>query len=105
MSILYGPVETHTSPAKGGSLDNAANPRRKILTDPKEVRDFMRKHMVTIYKKQENLTPEEDHVLSFLRGMDDKNVMDALEKKKLKENQKHMLEGEITKAELETQLH
>ena len=105
VSMLYGPVEAHTSPSKGGSLDNAANPRRKILTDPKEVRDFMRKHMVIIYKKQDNLTTEEDHVLSFLRGIDDKNVMDALEKKKLKETQKLLLDGEITKAELEEQLH
>ena len=35
VSMLYGPVEEHTSPAAGGSLDRAANPRRKILTDPK----------------------------------------------------------------------
>ena len=38
VTMLYGPVVEHTSPAAGGSLDRAANPRRKILTDPKEVR-------------------------------------------------------------------
>jgi hypothetical protein len=36
-----------------------------------------------------------------MRGID---VMDALEQKKLKEDQKQLFEGEITKAELETQL-
>ena len=77
-------VEEHTSPAAGGSLDRAANPRRKILTDPKEVREFMRKHMVEIYKKQNNLTPEARQVESFLRGLVDKNVMNALQSKKLK---------------------
>ena len=71
--MLYGPVEEHTSPAAGGSLDRAENPRRKILTDPKEVREFMRKHMVEIYKKQDNLTPEARQVESFLRGIDDTN--------------------------------
>ena len=60
MTLLYDPVEEHTSPAAGGSLDRAANPRRKILTDPKEVREFMRKHMVEIYKKQDNLTLKPD---------------------------------------------
>ena len=48
VTMLYGPVEEHTSPSAGGSLDRATNPRRKILTDPKEVREFMRKHMVEI---------------------------------------------------------
>ena len=43
VSMLYGPVEEHSSPATGGSLDRAANPRRKILTDPKEVRPFHEK--------------------------------------------------------------
>ena len=102
--MLYGPVEEHISPTAGGSLDRAANPRRKILTDPKEVREFMRKHMVEIYKKQDNLTPEAKQVESFLRGLDDHNVMNALQSKKLSEKNKQDLEGKILKTELSNQL-
>ena len=84
ISMLYGPVEEHVSPTKVGSTDKAENPKRKLLIDPQEVRDFMRKHMVTIYKKQENLTPEEEHVESF----NDHKVLVELQKKKLSEQKK-----------------
>ena len=104
VSMLYGPVEEHSSPATGGSLDRAANPRRKILTDPKEVREFMRKHMVEIYKRQENLTPEAEQVESFLRGLDDHAVLNELQSRKLSNKDRDELEGMITKAELSTQL-
>ena len=102
--MLYGPVEEHTSPAAGVSLDRAANPRRKILTDPKEVREFMRKHMVEIYRKQDNLTPETRQVESFLRGTDDTRVMTELQSRVLNEQEKKKLEGKILKSELANQL-
>ena len=64
----------------------------------------MRKHMVEIYKKQDNLTPEAKQVEGFLRGLDDNNVMNALQKKKLNEKNKQELEGKILKSELSNQL-
>ena len=104
VTMLYGPDEEHTSPTAGGSLDRAANPRRKILTDPKEVRDFMRKHMVKIYRKQDNLTPEAEQVESFLRGTNDDAVLKELQNRKLDARQRNELEGKILKSELAHQL-
>ena len=64
--MIYGKVEEHAAPAAGGLPgDTEKNPRRKILTDPKEVRAFMRNHMQDIYKHQKYLTPEAEHVVSF----------------------------------------
>ena len=60
--------------------------------------------MVEIYKKQNDLTPEAMQVESFLRGLDDTNVMNALQSKKLKEIDKQKLEGKILKSELSNQL-
>ena len=40
---IYGEVEEHAAPAAGGLPgDTEKKTRRKILTDPKEVRAFMR---------------------------------------------------------------
>ena len=67
VSMLYGPVETHAIPDVGGLIgEPEKNPRRKILTDPKEVRKFMKDHMQEIDKHQRDLTPEAEHVKSFL---------------------------------------
>jgi hypothetical protein len=42
VSMLYGPVETHAAPDTGGLIgEPEKNPRRKILINPKEVRQFM----------------------------------------------------------------
>ena len=64
------------------SLVTEKNPKRKILTEPKEVRAFMRNHMQEIYKHQKNLTPEAEHVISFLGTNQDQNVLNALKSKK-----------------------
>ena len=65
----------HHSAAGGLFCDTEKNPRRKILTDPEEVRAFMRKHRQVIYKHQKNLTPEAEHVVSFLGSNQDQNVL------------------------------
>ena len=40
VSMLYCPLETHAAPDVGGLIgEPEKNPRRKILTDPKEVRN------------------------------------------------------------------
>ena len=49
VTMKYGEVEEHAAPAAGGHPgDTDKTPRRKILTDPKEVRAFMRNHMQDI---------------------------------------------------------
>jgi hypothetical protein len=105
VSMLYGPVETHATPDIGGLIgEPEKNPRRKILTDPKEVRKFMKDHMQEIYKNQKDITPEKEHVLSFLSSNDDQNVLNALQRKKLSSQQRLAMEGKLTNLELETQL-
>lgn len=64
----------------------------------------MRDKMQGIYKKQEGVTPEMEHVISFLRGSNDQKVMEELEKRKLTEAEMLTLEGEITKPEMKKQL-
>ena len=66
-TLIYDKVEDHAAPAAGGLLgDTEKNPKRKIPTDPKEVRAFMRIHMQEIYKHQNNSIPEAENVISFL---------------------------------------
>ena len=81
--MIYDKVEDHAAPAAGGlPVDTEKNPKRKVLTDPKEVRAFMRNHMQEIYKHQKNLTPEAENVISFLGANQDQNVLNALKSKK-----------------------
>ena len=42
----------------------------------------MRNYMQTIYEEQGDVTPEEEHVLSFLRGNGDDAVMEELARRK-----------------------
>jgi hypothetical protein len=60
--------------------------------------------MQSIYKKQAQVTPEEEHVMSFLRGNNDTKVIEELERRKLTEEEKEELEGDITKTEMKEQL-
>ena len=60
--------------------------------------------MQDIYTKQQGLTPEEEHVISFLGGDSDNKVLEELERRKLSMDEKESMEGPITKQELTTQL-
>jgi hypothetical protein len=64
----------------------------------------MKIFMQSIYKKQEYVTPEEEHVMSFLRGNNDNRVIEELNKRKLTEEEKEELEGKITQEEMREQL-
>jgi hypothetical protein len=105
VSMLYGPVETHAAPDIGGLIgEPEKNPRSKILINPKEVRKLLTDHMQEIYKHQKHITPEKEHVLSFLSSNNDHNVLNALQSKMLPSQQRLAMEGKLTKQELETQL-
>ena len=80
-------------PEKGGPADEILNPKKILLTDPKEVRKVMRDAMQEIYLKQEGVTPEQEHVISFLRGQGDEKVLEELQKRKLTEEEAALLEG------------
>lgn len=98
------PNPIYLTPEQGGSEDPKINPKKVLLTDPKAVRQHMKYFMETIYKKQNGLTPEKEHILSFLGNNNDNDVIEELNKRKLSEEEKELLEGEITKSELKTQL-
>ena len=65
MTRMNKPNPDYIDPEKGGSKDEAVNPRKILLTDPAAVRRYF---MQEIYNKQDGLTPEEEHVISFLES-------------------------------------
>ena len=64
------------SSEQGGIDDPIINPKNILLTNSKDVGLRMRNYMQTIYEKQGDVNPEEEHVLSFLRGNGDDAVME-----------------------------
>ena len=60
--------------------------------------------METIYKRQKGLTTEKEQILSFLGQDEDIEVLNELENRKLSNQEKQMLEGEISKKEMREQL-
>ena len=92
------------TPEQGGSEDPKVNPKKILLTDPKAVRKHMRYFMETIYKRQKGLTTEKEQILSFLGQDEDIEVLNELENRKLSNQEKQMLEGEISKKEMREQL-
>ena len=104
VSRINKPNPDYIPPEKGGSADEILNPKKFLLTDPKEVRKVMRDAMQEIYLKQEGVTPEQEHVMSFLRGQDDEKVIEELRKRKLTDEESALLEGKLSKAEMREQL-
>ena len=98
ITMIYDKVEAHAAPAAGGLPgDTEKNPKRKVLTDHKEVRAFMRNH-------QRNLKPEAENGISLLGANQDQNVLNALQSKKISNLHRTALEGKHSKEELEYQL-
>ena len=84
--------------------DSVINPKNILLTNPKDLRLRMRNFMQSIYDEKGGVTPEEKHVLSFLRGNGDDAIMEELTKRKLTQEEMLSLEGPITKLEMKEQL-
>ena len=104
MARMNQPNPNYISPENGGSRDEGINPKKKLLIDPAAVRKYMQYFMQEIYKKQHGLTPEEEHVISFLGSDNDDAVLEELTKRRLTDEKRDLLEGPITKDELSTQL-
>jgi len=58
----------------------------------------MRDTMQEIYLRQEGVTPEKEHVVSFLRGQGDEKVLEELQRRKLTEAEAALLEGKLCHA-------
>ena len=74
-----------------------------MTTDPAAVRKYMQLFMQEIYRKQNGLTPEEEHFISFL-GSDNDAVLEELHRRHLSDERRDALEGPITKDEVTNQL-
>ena len=104
ISKINKPNPTYTPPEGGGNPDPAVNPKSLLLSDPKEVRKYLRHFMQDIYLKQEGLLTDQNNLLAFLSSNDDNVVLDTLQQRKLSDIERESLEGEITKEELKNQL-
>ena len=98
-------------PTQGGSLpnrealnDHVVNPKSLLMSDPVEIRSYLRHFMQKIYKKQEGLKTSKEDLLDFLSKDSDNAVTAELEKRKLTSNEREELEGPITKEEMTDQL-
>ena len=104
ISKINKPNPLYTPPEEGGNPNPEVNPKALLLSDPKEVRAYLRHFMQDIYLKQEGLATNQNDLLGFLSSNEDNAVLDALQHRKLSEMEKESLEGEITREELRKQL-
>ena len=104
ISKINKPNPLYTPPEEGGNPNPEVNPKALLLSDPKEVRAYLRHFMQDIYLKQEGLATNQNDLLDFLSSNEDNAVIDALQHRKLSEMEKESLEGEITREELRKQL-
>ena len=91
-------------PHRGGAHCEITNPKSLLLSNPKHVREYMRHFMQNIYLKQEGLNTGINDLRAFLGSGNDQRVLDALDSRRLTEEERESLEGEISKDELTTQL-
>ena len=104
ISKINKPNPLYTPPEGGGDPNPLVNPKALLLSDPKEVRAYLRHFMQEIYLKQEGLLTDQNNLLAFLSSNEDNVVLDTLHQRKLSEIEKESLEGEITREELRNQL-
>ena len=98
------PNPNYIPPNEGGSHCDASNPKMLLLSNPKQVREYMRHFMQNIYLKQEGLSTGINDLRAFLGSNNDQRVLDALDSRRLTQEERDSLEGEISKAELKNQL-
>ena len=89
---------------QGGTNCSVINPKSLLLSDPKHIREYMRHFMQTIYLKQEGLNTEVNDLTAVLGSGNDQSVFEALESRRLTEEERDSLEGEISKDELTNRL-
>ena len=81
ISKINKPNPTYIPQEEGGDPNPVINPKVLLLSDPKEVRAYLRHFMQNIYLKQEGLLTDQDNLLSFLSSNEDNAVLEELQKK------------------------
>jgi len=104
ISKINKPNPTYIPQEEGGNPNPGINPKALLLSDPKEVRAYLRHFMQNIYLKQEGLLTDQDNLISFLSSNEDNAVLEELQQRKLTNSERDCLEGEITREELRKQL-
>ena len=98
------PNPSYITPEMGGSPDENINPKRLLMSDPKEIREYLRHFMQGIYNKQDGLNTSKEHLLAYLSEDSDDAVVNELNKRRLSNEERDSLEGPITKEEMTSQL-
>ena len=80
------------------------NPKSILMSNPSEIRSYLRHFMQKIYKNQEGLKTSKEDLIEFLSKDSDNSVTEELEKRKLTSTEREDLEGPITKEEMTEQL-
>ena len=101
---LNKPNPAYTPPERGGSPDETLNPKRLVMSDPKEIREYLRHFMQGIYSKQDGLNTSKEHLLDYLKDDEDEAVVEELSKRRLSTEERESLEGPISKEEMTNQL-
>lgn len=89
---------------EGGAACPVSNPKMLLLSNPKHIREYLRHFMQNIYLKQEGLSTGINDLRAFLGSNNDRRVLEVLDSRKLTNEERDSLEGEISRAELKTQL-
>ena len=74
------------------------------MSDPKEIRQYLRHVMQGIYNDQDGLNTSKEHLLAYLSEDSYGAVIEELNRRKLPDEERDSLEGTITKEEMTTQL-
>ena len=82
------PNPIYLTPKQGGSLDEKINPKKILLTDPVAVRQHMQYFMQTIFTLQDDITPEKEHIFTFLSSGEDLGNPERTRKSITKHNRK-----------------
>ena len=98
------PNPAYISPELGGLNDDKLNPKSLLMSDPKEIRQYLRHFMQGIYSKQDGLNTSPEHLLEYLSQDSDDAVLEELNRRKLSDEERDSLEGPITKEEMTNQL-
>ena len=67
------------------------------MSDPKEIRQYLRHFMQGIYNEKDGLNTSKEHLLAYLSEDPDCAVIEELNRRKLSDEERDSLEGIITK--------
>ena len=80
---LNKPNPAYTSPELGGSNDDSVNTKSLLMSDPKEIRQYLRHFRQGIYNEQDGLNTSKEHLLAYLSEDSEEFIEDLNRKNSL----------------------